>query len=35
MTKTLRLMETEIRNVDASFANSGCAHPAFQPEPGD
>ena len=30
MAKTLRLMETEIRNVD-----SGCAHPAFQPEPGN
>ena len=31
----LRLMETEIRNVDCAFTNSGCAHPAFQPEPGN
>ena len=35
MAKTLRLMETEIRNVDCVLQISGCAHPAFQPEPGN
>lgn len=35
MAKTLRLMETEIRNVDCVFTNSGWRDPAFQPEPGN
>ena len=34
MTKTLRLMEKEIRNVDCVLQILD-AHPAFQPEPRD
>ena len=35
MTKTLRLMEKEIRNVDCVLQNPRRAYPAFQPEPRD
>jgi len=33
MAKTLRLMETEIRNVDCVLQILDARHPAFQPYP--